>query len=46
MTNRKRITAAGMPVGDNQNSLTAGTRGPDPIADNQPGVAVTAYRPL
>lgn len=38
MTECKRMTtAAGVPVGDNQNSLTAGARGPDPIADNPPG---------
>jgi catalase len=30
-------TAAGVPVADNQNSLTAGGRGPDSVADNQPG---------
>ena len=30
-------TAAVVPVADNQNSLTAGARGPDPVADNQPG---------
>ena len=30
-------TAAGVPVGDNQNSLTTGARGPDPVAVNQPG---------
>jgi catalase len=29
--------AAGVPVDDNQNSLTAGARGPDPVADKQPG---------
>jgi len=29
--------AAGVPVGDNQNPLTAGARGPDPVADNPPG---------
>ena len=29
--------AAGVPVSDNQNSLTAGARGPYPVADNQPG---------
>lgn len=28
---------AGVPVADNQNSLTAGPRGPDPVADNEPG---------
>lgn len=27
-------TAAGVPVTDNQNSLTAGARGPDPVAGN------------
>lgn len=39
MTDRKRMTiAAGVPVADNQNSLTAGApRGPDLVADNQPG---------
>jgi catalase len=31
------MTAAGTPVADNQNSLTAGARGPDSVADNQPG---------
>ena len=31
------ITAAGVPVADSQNSLTAGARGPDPVADNPPG---------
>lgn len=30
------MTAA-VPVADNQNSLTAGARGPDPVADNPPG---------
>jgi hypothetical protein len=30
-------TAAGVPMADNRNSLTAGARGPDPLADNQPG---------
>lgn len=30
-------TAAGIPVGDNQNSLTAGACGPEPVADNPPG---------
>jgi catalase len=30
-------TAAGVPVADNQNSLTAGARGPDPVAGNPPG---------
>lgn len=40
-------TVAGVPVADNQNSLTAGARGPDSVADNQPArLAPTAYRPL
>ena len=30
------MTAA-VPVADNQNSLTADTRGPGSVADNQPG---------
>jgi catalase len=30
-------TTAGVPVADNQNTLTAGVRGPDPVADNQLG---------
>jgi catalase len=30
-------TTAVVPVADNQNSLTAGARGPDSVADNQPG---------
>lgn len=30
-------TAAGVPVGGNQNSLTASTRGPNPVANNRPG---------
>lgn len=38
-------TAAGVPVADNRNSPTAGARGPDPLADNQPG-SVTPYRSL
>ncbi len=38
MTGRQRMTAAaGVPVSDNQNSLTAGARGPDPVADNPSG---------
>ena len=31
------MTAAGVPVAGNQSSLTAGARGPDSVADNQPG---------
>src|SRR5699024_10228245 len=32
--NKKRLTtASGMPVGDNQNSMTAGPRGPDLLQD-------------
>jgi len=31
------ITAAGVPVADNQNSLTAGARGPERVANNPPG---------
>lgn len=31
------ITAAGVPVTDNQNSLTAAAPGPDPVAGNPPG---------
>ncbi len=31
------MTAAVVPVADNQNSLTAGARDPDPVADNPPG---------
>ena len=30
------MTAA-VAVADNQNSLSAGARGPDPVANNQPG---------
>jgi len=30
-------TAAGMPVADNQNSLTAGAHGPGSVANNLPG---------
>jgi catalase len=30
-------TAAGVPLADNQNSLTAGARGTDSVADNQSG---------
>jgi catalase len=30
-------TATGMPVADNQNSLTADARGPDPVAGTPPG---------
>jgi hypothetical protein len=31
------ITAAGVPVADSQNSLTAGARGTNPVAGNPPG---------
>ena len=37
MTERKRMTtAARTPMADNHNSITAGVRGPDLVADNQP----------
>jgi catalase len=31
------MTTTVVPVDDNQNSLTAGARGPDSVANNQPG---------
>jgi catalase len=37
MAERQLMTAAGVPVADNQESPSAGPRGPDPVADNQPG---------
>ena len=38
MTERKSMTTvARTPMADHQNSITAGTRGPDLVADNQPG---------
>lgn len=33
MTNERLTTAAGAPVGDNQNSQTAGPRGPVTLQD-------------
>jgi catalase len=37
MSERTVMTAAGVPVGDNQNSPTAGARGPDPVGDGPRG---------
>ncbi|MGA2121216.1 MAG: hypothetical protein ABSG49_04135 [Methanoregula sp.] len=33
MEKKKLITAAGAPVPDNQNAITAGSRGPMPLQD-------------